>query len=220
MSDASQHTPSNDDPPDSDALDRAVAAVAMRLAAEKGWGRVGLLEVARAAALPLSVFHRRYRSRADLLAALSRVADATVLAAGAGGDPGESTRDRLFDVMMSRFDALRPFREGLRAVARDLPGEPLTVLAFSCAFGRSMAWMLRAAGIDPDRRGGPALVAGLGAVHTRVMRVFLNDDSPDLSRTMAALDTELSRAERWSATLCRWRGKNPRPPEPSVASST
>jgi len=29
------------------------------------------------------------------------------------------------------------------------------------------------------------------------MRVWQNDDSPDLARTMAALDTRLRRIERW-----------------------
>ncbi|WP_372398873.1 TetR/AcrR family transcriptional regulator [Azospirillum sp. HJ39] len=195
------------DPTDPESLDRSVAAAAMRLAAEKGWRHVGLLEVAHAAGVPLSRFHHRYRSRVDLLGAVSRVADATVLAADAPADPTETVRDRLFDVMMRRFDALRPFREGLRAVMHDLPGEPATALAYSCSFGRSMAWMLRAAGIDPDRRGGTALVAGLGAVQARAMRVFLDDDSADLSRTMAALDIGLRRAERWGATFCRWTGR-------------
>lgn len=211
MSDMSSDKPEDSsfrsDPVDPDSLDRSVAAAAMRLAAEKGWRRVGLLEVAHAAGIPLSRFHHRYRGRPDLMAAVSRVADATVLAADAAADPTETARDRLFDVMMRRFDALRPFRDGLRAVARDLPGEPATALAYSCAFGRSMAWMLRAAGIDPDQRGGAALVAGLGAVHARVMRVFLNDDTADLSRTMAALDNGLRGAERWGATFCRWTGR-------------
>lgn len=195
---------------DSDALDRSVAAAAMGLAAEKGWRRVGLLEIAHTAGIPLSRFHHRYRGRADVLAAVSRVADATVLAGDTAVDPTESARDRLFDVMMRRFDALRPYREGLRSVVRDLPADPAAALAFTCAFGRSMAWMLRAAGIDPDRRGGAALVAGLGTVHARVMRVFLDDDTADLSRTMAALDNALRGAERWGATFCRWT----RPREP------
>lgn len=204
---------------DPEGLDRAVATAAMRLAAERGWRNVGCLAVARAAGLPLSVFHRRYRGRSDLLAAVARVADATVLAVETTADSEEGPRDRLFDVMMRRFDALLPFRDGLRAVVRDLPGEPVTALAFSCAFGRSMGWMLRAAGIDPDRRGGFALVAGLIAVEARVLRIFLEDDSADLSRTMAALDTELRRAERWAATLCRWRRVPPGKVEPSAASS-
>lgn len=204
---------------DPDTLDRRVAAAAMRLAAEKGWRRTGLLEVARETGLPLGQFYRRFPDRADLLAAVSRVADTAVLAGDAPADPDESARDRLFDVMMRRFDALTPYRDGLRAVTRDLRAEPLTAIAFARPFGRSMAWMLRAAGVEADRAAGALLTAGLGAVHARVMRVFLEDDTADLARTMAALDAELRRAERWAASLRRREGRESRTTEPADASA-
>lgn len=186
---------SDDAPPGHDETLRALATAAMDLAAARGWRRVTLTAVAEQAGVPLGTLYRHARCRSDLLAAVARVADGAVLADAGGGAADESPRDRLFDVMMRRFDALQPFRPGLAAVMRDLPWEPLTVLAFAPAFGRSMAWMLRAAGLDPDARGGPLLVAGLGVVDARVMRVFAGDDTPDLSRTMAALDSELRRAE-------------------------
>ena len=190
-----------------DALDRRVAAAAMRLAAGQGWRRTGLMAIARAAGVPPDVFYRRFPDRSDVLAAVSRVADMAVLAGDAPADPEESARDRLFDVMMRRYDALLPYRDGLRSVVRDLRREPLTALAFSRHVGRSMAWMLRAAGVDADRPGGALLAAGLGAVQARVMRTFLEDDSADLSRTMAALDSELRRAERWAEALRRRSGR-------------
>ena len=199
--------------------DRRVADAAMRLAAEQGWSRTGLLDIARAAGLSAAAFYHRYPDRADVLAAVSRTADLAVLADDQPLDPEESARDRLFDVMMRRYDALQPYREGLRVVMRDLRGEPLTALGFSRHFGRSMAWMLRAAGVEADRLGGAMLTAGLGAVQARVMRVFLDDDTADLSRTMAALDAELRRAERWAGALRRRprRARNPEPPQDPAA---
>ena len=190
-----------------DTLDQRVAAAAMRLAAGQGWRHTGLMEIARAAGVPPDVFYRRFPDRSDVLAAVSRVADTAVLAEGVPADPEESVRDRLFDVMMRRYDALLPYRDGLRSVIRDLRREPLTALAFSRHFSRSMAWMLRAAGVEADRPGGALFTAGLGAVQARVMRVFLVDDSADLSRTMAALDSELRRAERWAGALRRRSGR-------------
>lgn len=198
-------------------LDRRIAAAAMGIAAEKGWRHTGLVATAKAAGLPLSTVYQRYSDRAALLAAVSRTADRVVLADETPADGEESARDRLFDVMMRRFDALRPYRDGLRSVVRDLPREPVTALAYSCRFGASMAWMLRAAGIEVERLGGALTTAGLGAVQARVMKVFLDDDSADLARTMAALDGELKRAERWAGVLrpCGKRAsRNPAPPSP------
>lgn len=191
---------------DADAETTGILTAAMDLAAVHGWRRVSLLRVAERAGVTLAVVYRHFPSRVCLLVGVSRLADAAVLANSDAGGAGESPRDRLFDVMMRRFDALRPFRAGLAAVMRDVPLEPGTALAFAPAFARSMGWMLRAAGIDPDGRGGVALVAGLGVVDARVMRVFAGDDSADLSRTMAALDSELARAESmadgWFSRLC------------------
>ncbi|MDQ2102736.1 TetR/AcrR family transcriptional regulator [Azospirillum isscasi] len=199
------------DPGGADTLDQRVAAAAMRLAAGQGWRHTGLMEIARAAGVPPDAFYRRFPDRSDVLAAVSRVADTAVLAGESPSAPEESARDRLFDVMMRRYDALLPYRDGLRSVVRDLRREPLTALAFSRHFGRSMAWMLRAAGVEADRPGGALAVAGLGAVQARVMRVFLADDTADLSRTMAALDSELRRAERWAGAFRRRSGR----PSPS-----
>ncbi|WP_431861078.1 TetR family transcriptional regulator [Azospirillum sp.] len=186
-----------------DDLSRTILDRAMDLASERGWRRTGLADVARAVPVPLGELYRRFPTRASLLAGVAELADAAVLGDDTPPDLSESARDRVFDVMMRRFDALVPYRAGLAAVARDLPREPLTVFAFSSAYARSMAWMLRAAGVDPDGRGGGALVAGLGAVHARVMRTFLKDDTADLARTMAALDSELRRAESWANSLRR-----------------
>jgi len=190
-----------------DDLSRIIIDRAMDLAAERGWRRTGLADVARAAGVPLGELYRRFPTRAALLGGVAALADAAVLADETPPDESESARDRVFDVMMRRFDALVPYRAGLAAVMRDLPREPLTALAFSGAYARSMAWMLRAAGVDPDAPGGGALVAGLGAVHARVMRTFLKDDTADLARTMAALDAELRRAESWANSLRRSRSE-------------
>ncbi len=200
-----------------DELSHSILHRAMELAAERGWRRTGLADVARAVPAPLGELYRRFPTRAALLAGVAELADAAVLAGDIPLDESESARDRIFDVMMRRFDALVPHRAGLASVMRDLPREPLTALAFSGAYARSMAWMLRAAGLDPDGPGGAALVAGLGAVHARVMRTFLKDDTADLARTMAALDAELRRAESWANSLSPsrrrpQRGERP-PPE-------
>lgn len=195
-----------------DDLSRTILDRAMDLAAERGWRHTGLADVARAVPVPLGALYQRFPTRAALLAGVAEAADAAVLADDTPPDPDETARDRVFDVMMRRFDALVPYRAGLAAVIRDLRREPLTALAFAGAYARSMAWMLRAAGLDPDGPGGAALVAGLGAVHARVMRTFLTDDTADLARTMAALDSELRRAESWANTLSNTLTKSGRRP--------
>jgi hypothetical protein len=52
---------------------------------------------------------------------------------------------------------------------------------------------------------------GLLAIYTAVSRVFDGDDSADLSKTMAALDSRLKMAERCAQIFERYRVSERRP---------
>ena len=55
-----------------------------------------------------------------------------------------------------------------------------------------------AAAINPPALARGVQIQGLVALYSRVLRVFLTDDSEDLSATMKALDKEMADAERWA----------------------
>ena len=56
--------------------------------------------------------------------------------------------------------------------------------------------MLAGAGAKLDGPGGALRVAGLAAIYGRVFQVWLDDDTPSLDKTMAALDQRLGKGER------------------------
>ena len=108
-----------------------------------------------------------------------------------------SPRDAIFEVVMSRFDALAPYRPALKSIAESWPADPALVRALAV----SSAWMLRAARIEPEGFDGKVRTAGLGAVYASAFRTWLDDDDPGLARTMAALDRRLRRGERTLQTF-------------------
>jgi AcrR family transcriptional regulator len=179
----------------------AIVAAAMRLAAERPWSDIPLAEIASAAGLGLIELYRLFPSKLAILDALARQADAAVLAvpADASGDASERPRDRLFDVLMRRFDTLLPSRPGLRRIARDLRRLRLDALPAALVLPRSMGWMLEAAGISSTGLRGALRIRLLGVAYLAAFRVFLDDDSADLTRTMAALDRALRRVEPFLA---------------------
>ena len=113
---------------------------------------------------------------------------------------GSPFRDRLFDLLMRRFDvcALKPHRGAIGALWRELPRDPLAAAPLAPALARSMAWMLEAAGAPPRLPFGPVRVKLLAGIHLSTMRVWLQDDSEDLGPTMARLDKAL---KRWAPVL-------------------
>jgi len=197
-------------------LKRLVDA-AMTLAAQRPWSEIGYREIVAAAGLRLDEAWRLAADRRAILAALSRQADAAVLAEPAALEDG-SARDRLFDVLMRRFDALKPYRAGLASVANAAGREPTQSLAMLCQLACSMQAMLVAAGISTEGLAGRLRVQGLVAIWAAAFRRFLRDETPDLSETMASLDEKLRRAERW-IERCSWRAPRARaetaePPPP------
>ena len=86
----------------------------IKLIAEKGFADVALRDVAEAAGLGLAELYRVYPDKVALVAAFMAKIDAEVLAGTpTRSDPEETARDRLFDAMMRRYDALRPLPRGL-----------------------------------------------------------------------------------------------------------
>lgn len=182
---------------------------ALNLAARQRWSRTGLAEIAAEAGMPLHEAYAQFRSKPAILDGFMRRIDAAVLAGAAADDAvlggkknGEArpegataARDRLFDILMRRFDALAPYREGLRGIVRDSVGDPASLLA-GAGLLRSMEWMLEASGVAVAGWRGRLKVPALAALYLSVFRVFLDDESPDLAKTMATLDRQLRRAER------------------------
>ena len=196
-------------PPNEVALDTFLGLIA-----EKGFASVSLRDVAAASGLGIAELYKLYPGKVALVSAFMARIDSEVLAATpAELDPEETTRDRLFDVMMRRYDALKAYREASGAIRRAAARDPVLALSLGPALRRSMALMLEAAAVPSDGLAGALRQNGLLAIHYAVSRTFDRDESADLSKTMAALDGRLKSAERWSQWLERQR-KTEKPAEP------
>lgn len=169
---------------------------ALELAAEKGWGDVTLRAIAERSGVSLAALHEHFADREDILCAFGRMIDGKVLE-GAPTEVNEETpmRERLFDLLMDRFEILNDYREGVKAVLKSFRSDPKPMVLHMPYICRSMGWMLEAAGADTNGIGGGIKVAGLTGIYLKILRVWAEDESPDLPKTMAALDKALGRAE-------------------------
>lgn len=171
-----------------------IIKAAMKLAAAQGWRGLTLAEIAKAAGLKLSEMPAHFSSKTAILAAYGRRIDAQVLDdASAGETEGESARDRLFDVLMTRFDAMAPDKQALKRIVGDMKREPLSSAVLARPMLQSMSWMLEAAGIDSSGIRGAVRARGLALIWASAFNTWLDDDD-DQSKTMAALDRRLADA--------------------------
>ena len=189
--------------------DRIVDA-ALALAAVRGWQRISLADIAAEARLTVLQVYAVFRSKAAILEAFHRRIDTAALAGEV--DEGDSPRDRLFDLLMRRFDALRPHKPAIEAMAREAWADPVAALCSANALRRSMTWMLECSGVPAAGLSGRIRSNLLLGIYLSALRVWLVDESQDMMKTMAALDRRLRQCERWLGLA---RGDSTRISEPA-----
>lgn len=202
-----------------DTFDRDVTAALMRVAGREGWSGTTLPAIAAEAGTTLAALRARYEDRSAILDRFGVVVDAAVLAGTLAPNEADTPKDRLFDVLMRRFDLLAPHRAGVIAAWHGIRADPVALACRTPAVLASMRWMLEAAGIPATGPLGMLRAKGLLVVWVSVFRTWEADESADLSATMAALDKALTRAESLAETLEPLLGRRARPdreaePEP------
>jgi AcrR family transcriptional regulator len=179
---------------DSGTIEDRVVDGMMRLLATRSYGSIGLGELAEEAGVSLGELRVAFSGKLAILNAFSKRIDRVVL----DGEPaeGDTPRDRVFDVLMRRFDVLAPHKDAIRSIVRAARCDLCLAAFLDRSATRSMKWMLVAA--HADRRGilGTVAAKGLVLVGADALRVWLDDDDPGLASTMAALDRGLNRGAR------------------------
>ena len=186
----------------------AIIDAALTLAGQLGWAEVRLDDIADSAGLSMADMYRVLPSKTAIVAAYMQRVDEAV---GQGGlaERDEPVKDRLFEIIMRRFDALQADRDGVAGIVRATMTDPAALL---CLFGlrnRSLKWMLELAALGSDGFKGRMRARGLELIMLSTTRVWLKDDSQDMSVTMAHLDRQLGRANQFVATVLNWGRRGP-----------
>lgn len=182
-------------------VSQRIVEKALALAAEKGWAEVSLADIATASKVTLSELYAAYPSKTLILFAYVRRIDEAVLAGVEREEADEATKDRLFDLLMRRFETMEPHKAAIASILCAGPEGPLSALFGIAQTLQSMAWTLEAAGIGSAGLLGHLRARGLFLVYLSTLRVWLADDSPDMTKTLATLDRSLSFAEGWARSF-------------------
>src|SRR5579862_5425493 len=112
-------------PPPRGAADRDKAVDAlMALLTEHSFEDIGLAEVAGRAGIKLSQLRAELGSTMAIYAAHVKDIDRAVLAGGDADMVEEQPRERLFEVLMRRIEAMAPYKDAVRSLLRSLSRNP------------------------------------------------------------------------------------------------
>ena len=174
-------------------FDRTMIEATLQLAQSQGWQRVSLVDASREAGLPLQQVRQRFPFKSMVLLRLNRQIDDAALC---GASYGTTVRERLFDLLMRRFDAMQDYRPGICAVMQTLPRDPALAAFLAGTTMESLRWIADSAALDRHGLGGMIRLNTLLAIWSGTLISWEKDITPDLAETMQTLDKALARAER------------------------
>jgi AcrR family transcriptional regulator len=174
-----------------------VVEALMRLAADQPWDDIELADIAREAGLTLSEMRDLFPSKGAILEGFTRMIDKKVIEGTTEDLAGEPSRERMFDVFMRRLDAMAPHKRALRRIGYAMRSDPLSMAALNRSALNSMRYMLASAGVATEGSLGFVKLQGSVIALANVMETWFDDDDPAQARTMARLDRELTRGERF-----------------------
>src|SRR5262245_40977711 len=148
--------------------EKAISAL-MALLATRRFEDIVLAEVAGPAGIKLSQLRAEFGSTLAIFAAHAKEIDRLVLAGTDAMMEDESPRERLFDVLMRRLDALAPYKEAVRSLMISARRNPGLAFALNAMSVRSQHWMLEAAGINASGPRGALRAPGAAVLFARVL---------------------------------------------------
>ena len=184
---------------------RDLARAALATASASTWRTLTLLDLARAAGRPVSDFYGA--SMGEAVDCVEEAFDRAISDNLEALEASQTVRDRLFDLVMKRFEAMEPHRAAILAMEAGVDRDPILLTAQHQRHVRCARWVLALAGLEADGMTGNARAQGLGVIIGQARSAWRGDDAGDFTKTMASLDKNLRRAEEMFGRWAGFEGK-------------
>ena len=174
-------------------LKNKVIQSALALAEMHNWADVTFHQIVRHCDCNEADIRAIFDDNDAIISAYGREVDLRVEEAFANlSQSGESEKDRLFDVLMERFDILNENREAVISIVNAVTLDPRQSILSPPSVFKSMTRMVGIANIKSEGVRETLKITALTALYIKILRDWVNDDSTDMAPTMASLDKALS----------------------------
>lgn len=161
-----------------------------------GWSEISCARLAHGADAELSEAYALFPTRFSYVSELIRRVDKAMLEEFDSALADEPARDRLFDVLMGRFDAMQAHRAVIVSLSKAAKRDPVLAMHLIALSALTGEWIMEMAHISSAGVMGQVRNKGALLAYGRAFSVWLDDDSEDLSKTMAVLDKVLQKGEK------------------------
>ena len=168
-----------------------IALKTLKLLKKKSWGEIRLEEIIRN-----SKKHKKtIKTKNDLLRNINRYVD-YLLKKETSSIEKSSTKDMLFEVIMSRFDVLQKYRNSFLTLFDSYKLKPQKSIILIPSFLESMFLTASLANIEIKGIKGSLTIKGIFIIYIATYLEWMNDTSKSLEKTMTTLDQYLNKASK------------------------
>ena len=181
-------------------IEEQIRKATFKLVRSEGWQWITFSKIAEETNLREEKVRELFPSKYAIFFSLIGDVDEIIRSEASSFQTG-AVRERLFDIIMARFDALLPYKSEIKSILCHFPINPLAIMELAFKNMHSMRLMLEISNVQTSGWQGKIRIKGLMLIYVNTFRVWLNDDSPDMSKTMASLDASLRKAGSIASTL-------------------
>jgi AcrR family transcriptional regulator len=183
------------------ARDQKIIDTALRLADKEGWEKITLEQIAKSTKIPATQIKKKFESTREILPLI--VVSVTEKTFAACGKPDNKTpvHDRLFDILMARFDVLQRHRAAILSIVTASRKDPQTALILACAQLEAMKKIQNFSSVLKYKTYRIFTPYLLWMLFLAAFQIWKTDETIDMAKTMAALDRYLRYACRAAIIL-------------------
>ena len=177
-------------------LEIIIAEKTLKILKKKSWHKLSIDEIIK----NNNKKNIKIKSKTDLLKNINRYVDYLLINEMKSLE-NSSTKDMLFEVLMTRFDILQKNRKSFVEIYKGFKKNPQNFIKLMPSFLESMIVTAELSKFNVNGLKGAIRLKGLIIVYFVTFFNWLSDKTPSLEKTMTELDKNLDQAEKFGKLL-------------------
>lgn len=164
---------------------------------EIGWNKFSLILLSKNNGISINKVKFYFRRKLDVLISFSKMIDEEIISEINLQEFEEnSVKDNLFELIMLRFEKLRPYKKCLIILIDELKTKPIILKKIMLTILDSFKIFLLVSKAKENFIIDFFKIHIIFLIYTFIFRIWLKDDSEDMNKTMVELDKRLSQVEQ------------------------
>ena len=173
--------------------------LAFKLIEEKGWNDFSLEKLAKEESIKIEDLIFFFKDETKLIESFSEMIDEQVIKEVDLNEFNQnSVKDNIFELIMIRFEKLSPYKKSLDILLKQLRSKPKTLKKLAKKIFNSLDLFLEISNAKNNYVFDFLKLNIMFIIYGYTFKIWLEDDSKDMGKTMAEVDKWLSEAEGYA----------------------